>query len=343
MEKENPRLSYPPFAIASRGKASDRCGDFSSFLIKNLLEPGLLGRLEGYRLVRRRPVPGGYAGSRRSPRKGGAVEFSDYREYTAGDDPRRVDWKAYARLGRLYVKEFMDERQDSVLFIFDTSASMDWGDGEEHKGRYAMRLAAGLAVCALAGGDRLAVVAGSGRNTPDSAITGVSSREIGFLPPQQGRNSLPRLWKWLGEAAFGGRTDLAGRLKDGLAVAPGTSSLYVLSDLLDPEGVEAVLRMAAGRGMEATLLHILAPGELDPPFEGERTMVDLETGERLEVSLTPGALLDYKRRLEEFFRQLDSGCRRWGARRLLINSGRPVEETLLRSLPRQNVLKTPAN
>ena len=307
--------------------------------MKSLLEPGLIGRLEGYRLARRRPVPGRYAGARRSPQKGGAVEFSDYREYTAGDDPRRVDWKAYARLGRLYVKEYLDDRRDSVLFIIDTSASMDWGAGEDHKGRCAMRLAAGLAACALSGSDRLAVVAGSGRSGPDREAD-QKSWSIRIVPPQEGRHSLPGLWKWLGGVSFGGGTDLAGCLKVGLQAAPGTSSLYVLSDLLDPGGVEDLLRTAAGRGIEATLLQVLAPGELDPAGGGEWTVVDLETAERVEVSLTPGALLDYKKRLGELFRQIDHSCRRWGARRLLINSGDPLDETLLRSLPRQGVLKS---
>lgn len=305
--------------------------------VKSLLEPGLIGRLEGYRLARIRPVPGRYAGSRRSPQKGGAVEFSDYREYAAGDDPRRVDWKAYARLGRLYVKEYLDDRRDSVLFIIDTSASMDWGAGEEHKGRCAMRLAAGLSACALSGNDRLAVVAGSGRTGPDREAD-QKNWSIRIAPPREGRHSLPGLWNWLGKVSFGGGTDLAGCLEVGLQAAPGTSSLYVLSDLLDPGGVEDLLRTAAGQGMEATLLQILAPGELDPAGGGEWTVVDLETAERVEVSLTPGALLDYKKHLGELFRQIDQSCRRWGARRLLIDSGDPLEETLLRSLPRQGVL-----
>lgn len=339
-----------------------------------LLDPGLLGRLERYRLARHRPVPDGHAGPRRSPRKGGGVEFSDFREYTAGDELRRVDWKAYARLGRLYVKEYRDERQDSVLFIIDTSASMDWGGGDEHKGRCALRIAAGLGACALIGNDRLAVVAGSGPatsndiagageegGTGDNLVRDFSgipeesgnvhesagsrgdlqlgkTTRMRVFPSRDGRRYLPLLWSWLAEAAFGGGTDLAGCLRAGLAAMPGAANLYVFSDLLDPRGVEEMLRQAAGRGLAVTLLQVLAPGELQPPGEGEWTMVDMETGEQVEVSLTPAALQDYGRRLAGFFDALDHSCRRWGARRVLIDSGQPLPEILLRNLPGQGVL-----
>ena len=340
---------------------------------EELLDPGLAGRLERYRLVRTRPVPNGYTGARRSPRKGGAVEFADYREYAAGDEPRRVDWKAYARLGLLYVKEYLDEKQDAVLFIVDTSASMDWGAGEEHKGRYALRLAAGLGTCVLAGNDRLAVTVGFGpaagdvsaggdsnaaqadtglNNPPPDSGVGESSANTGeFTPgtynhhpirafaPADGRRSLPRLWHWLAGTSFAGGTDLAGCLRQGLQVLPGAASLYVFSDLLDPAGVEDMLRLAAGRGIMATLLHVLAPGELEPPGEGEWTMVDAENGERVEVSLTPAALVDYTARLNEYISSLETSCRRWNARRVQLSSGRSQEDALLRDLPRFGILK----
>ncbi|WP_027364821.1 DUF58 domain-containing protein [Desulfotruncus alcoholivorax] len=304
-------------------------------MAKNFLpNPALISRLEGYRLIRQRPVAGGYAGGRRSPIKGGAVEFADYREYTFGDEPRRVDWKAYARLGRLYVKEFLDERQDSVLFVVDTSASMDWGEGQTHKGSYALQLAAALGGCVVSGNDRLSAVAGSliqlagGRNGQNRHV----------FNPCSGRNSLPVFWNWLGQTQFGGGTALKECLQCGIAAVPGATSLFVFSDLLDPPGVEEMLCLAASRGMVGTLLHILAPGELEPPGEGEWAMQDMETGERVEVSLTPAALRDYRERLDEFYKTLDDSCRRWGARRVMINSGRPLAETLLRYLPLNGVL-----
>jgi len=319
---------------------------------EKLLAPALAQRLEKHRLVRTRPVPDGYAGGRRSPRKGGAVEFADYREYAPGDEPRRVDWKAYARLGRLYVKEYLDEKQDAVLFIIDTSASMDWGSGNEHKGRFALRLAAGLGTCVLAGSDRLAAVAGAGPAAGGFSSPGGTTGDSGpepaaadhrqperTLAPSSGRQSLPRLWHWLGETTFGGGTALQECLRKGLQQQPGATSLYVFSDLLDPDGVEEMLRLAAGHGVAVTLLHILAPGEVEPPGEGEWTMVDAETGERVEVSLTPAALADYNDRLNHYLASLESACRRWNARRVQLNTADALEDVLLRELPKAGVLK----
>jgi hypothetical protein len=153
------------------------------------------------------------------------------------------------------------------------------------------------------------------------------------------RRSLPRLWNWLGETTFGGVTDLPGCLRVGLNTMPGAAGLYVFSDLLDTDGAEEMLRLAAGQGMVITLLHTLAPDELEPPGEGEWTLVDAETGARVEVTLTPGVLRDYADRLEQLCRTLDQSCRRWGARRLLINTGQPLAETLLYTMPRLGVLK----
>jgi len=312
--------------------------------VEKILDPALAGRLEKYRLVRTRPVPDGYAGGRRSPRKGGAVEFADYREYAPGDEPRRVDWKAYARLGRLYVKEYLDEKQDAVLFIIDTSASMDWGLNDEHKGHNALRLAAGLGTCVLAGSDRLAVVAGSGSalgnaegNPGQSVVQNRQSMRV--LAPASGRQSLPQLWQWLRETVFTGGTDLPGCLRKGLQLQPGTTSLYVFSDLLDPTGVDDLLRLAAGQSVTVTLLHILAPGELEPPGEGEWTMVDAETGERVEVSLTPAALADYSARLNNYIASLETSCRRWNARRVQLNTAGVLADMLLRELPKAGVLR----
>lgn len=302
-------------------------------MVKSFLpDPVLISRLESYRLVQQRPVAGGYAGGRRSLIKGGAVEFADYREYTPGDEPRRVDWKAYARLGRLYVKEFLDERQDSVLFVIDTSASMDWGEGEEHKGRYALKLAAALGVCAMYGNDRLTAVAGPALNGHNN------TRKSVVFHPRSGRNSIPFWGNWLSKIKFEGPTTLKECLQEGIAVAPGAVSLLVFSDLLDPLGTEEMLRLAASRNMACTLLHVLAPGELEPPGEGEWTMQDMETGALVEVSFTPSVLREYKQRLNEFCQTLDNCCHRWGVRRVLINSGQPLSEILLRYLPLNGIL-----
>src|SRR5512136_1801888 len=112
-----------------------------------------LGKLKQVSLVAHKVRAGKLKGERRSTRRGSSVEFADYRDYTPGDDLRRLDWNVYARLERPFIKLFEEEEDLAVYILLDGSRSMDWGDGEMHKFRYALRLCAGLGAVALASGD----------------------------------------------------------------------------------------------------------------------------------------------------------------------------------------------
>lgn len=335
-------------------------------LTKDLLDAGTLKRLEGYRLVRQSPVSGRPGGARRSLQKGGAVEFADYREYAPGDELRRVDWKAYARLGRLYVKEFLDERQQTTLFLLDASASMDWGGPEAHKGKYALQIAAGLGTCALAGQDRLVIIFAGGegklkaeeeinthadkknfaraslpgkQNLAGNGAAGNGGTGWKISPEFKSRTALPGFWNFLQSANHGGNAGLAKSLHNALKLVRGAKSLYVFSDLYDLPDVQEILRLAAGRGMAVTLLHILAPEERTPEGEGEYLLIDPETGAKVEVTLNPAVYFAYSRRLEMFCRELDDSCRRWGAGRVLLDSSEAAADTLFKTLSRSGVLQ----
>ena len=306
----------------------------------DLLDANLLKRLEGYRLVRETPVSGRPGGVRRSWQKGGAVEFADFREYAPGDELRRVDWKAYARLGRLYVKEYLDERQQTIIFLLDVSASMDWGGPAAHKGRYILMIAAGLGTCALAGSDRLAVIFTGGEEEAKETRTAGNAKARWRISPEfKSRTALPGYWSFLQSASFGGSAGLAKSLHNAIQLIRGAKSLYVFSDLYDLPDVQEMLRLAAGRGLAVTLLHVLAPEERAPEGEGEYQLTDPETGARLEITLNPAAYYAYLRRLEAFYRELDDSCRRWGAKRVLLDSSVAAADTLFKTLPRAGVLQ----
>src|SRR5687767_6575616 len=96
-----------------------------------LFDADFMRKLEKLTLVNRKLKMGRLRGERRSPRRGQSVEFADYRNYTHGDDLRRVDWNAYARLERLFIKLFQEEEDLTVHILLDASKSMDWGDPDE--------------------------------------------------------------------------------------------------------------------------------------------------------------------------------------------------------------------
>lgn len=287
----------------------------------------LMSRMENYRLVHRRPVSGEAGGMWRSRLKGGAVEFADYREYTPGDEPRRIDWKAYARLRRLYVREFLDDRRDTSLLVLDMSASMDWG-GAAHKGHYLLGLAAGLGVCALAGHGYLAAL-----STPSGNQAGA------FFPPVSGRQGLAQFRRFLEQCRPAGRADPAAALETVGSIRARIHSVYLLSDLWDPPALEDFLRRVAAWAQEATVFHVLAPGEREPEGEGEWTLADAETGEKVQVSLTPAVLAAYRQRLAEHLEGVRASCLRWGARYVEMDSGASLEGTMLAVLPRAGVIR----
>jgi len=120
---------------------------------ERLFSEEFLRRLERLSLVARRPSAGVMQGERRSPKRGQSVEFSDFRPYVAGDDFRRIDWNAYARLERFFIKLFVEEEDLTVHLLIDASRSMDWG--EPNKLQYAARAAGALGYIALSGLDRV--------------------------------------------------------------------------------------------------------------------------------------------------------------------------------------------
>src|SRR3990172_7923871 len=150
-----------------------------------LFDETTLRKLEQLSLVASRVRAGQMKGERRSTKRGTSIEFADYRDYVAGDDLRRLDWNVYARLERPFVKLFEEEEDLAVHVLVDISASMDWGEAETHKLRYALRMAGAIGAVALAAGDRLTVATMQARG---------GARQFG---PVRGQQHLVRLLAFL--------------------------------------------------------------------------------------------------------------------------------------------------
>src|SRR3954468_19736612 len=136
---------------------------------RSFLDHAVLSRLASFPLLARRPMQGTVSGRHPSPHRGSSVEFAEYRKYVAGDDLRRVDWRAYGRSDRFYVKEFEADTNLRCCLVLDTSGSMDFGSNGVTKIEYARKIAATLAQMAIQQGDAvgLACVAnGVVRNVP---------------------------------------------------------------------------------------------------------------------------------------------------------------------------------
>jgi uncharacterized protein (DUF58 family) len=263
-----------------------------------LLDPAFVQALEHLRLEVRRRIARGGAGERRSVRRGASVEFAEHRAYTPGDDPRRIDWNAYARLSELVVRLFVAEQDVTVYLVLDASRSMAL---DAAKFAHARTLAAALGYLALTGAERV-------------ALTVVSAGGAGERPVLRGRASVPGFLAALERVAPSG-TGALGQAVDALLARGARPGLAVLvSDLYDDgDAVRAARRLAVAR-FEPTVLHVLSPAELAPPALGEAELWDSETAERLALRIDAAALARYGEKLAAWLDGLARACRAAGAR-----------------------------
>jgi uncharacterized protein (DUF58 family) len=276
-----------------------------------------LMQLERLTFVSKRSHVGAVKGERKSPRRGSSVEFADYRPYEVGDDLRYVDWNAFARLNRLYLKVFIDEEDLCVHLILDASGSMDYGT--PNKFRYAMRLAAALAFIGFVSLERVGVAAFRDRVAE------------GWLPTR-GRNQFLPIQEFLAGLTPGGGTAFNDSLRQYAQRAKDAGVAVVISDFLDPAGYATGLRALLERRFDVHVLHLLSPDELRPVLGGDLELVDAETGEVREVSVDAEALRAYERQLGAFISGIEGFCRGHELSYVRISTDMPVEDVLLRRL-----------
>jgi uncharacterized protein (DUF58 family) len=289
-----------------------------------LFDEAFLRKLERLALLSRRAMAGQLQGERRSPKRGQSVEFADYRPYAAGDDFRRIDWNAYARLERFFIKLFVEEEDLTVHLLVDSSRSMGWGDPS--KLWYAARAAGALGYIALTGLDRVTI----------QLLGGGTAN--GSFPARRGRQQAMALFSFLQSLGAGEATALAPRLRAYAAAALQPGPLVLLSDLLD-DGWSEGLGALAARGFEVTVLHILAPEEIDPPLTGDLRLIDVEDGTEVEITADYETLERYRNGLSAWQAELRGFCAAREMRYVPVVTSLPFEELLFAVLRRTSVLK----
>ncbi len=280
----------------------------------SLLDPQFMGFLERLRVAARRRFAGSSAGGRRSTRRGSSAEFADHRPYYAGDDVRRIDWNAYARLEELVLRLFVAEEDLSLYLLVDTSASL--GVGEPRKIDVAKRLAAALGYVGLAGSERVAVM-------PFAARLGTP------LPPGRGRRRVGPLLAYLDALEPDGETDLDRAIDGLLARRPRPGLVVVLSDFLDPRGFARPLDRLLAERHEPVLFHVLEREELEPSPGGDLQLLDAERGTTVDVSLDARAIAAYRARVGAFIAEIESWARKRGLFYGRVVTTDPLEDVLL--------------
>ncbi|GIP39643.1 hypothetical protein J31TS4_29230 [Paenibacillus sp. J31TS4] len=261
-----------------------------------LLPDDMLVLLDRASLWSRRRMSGTRQGRRQSRQQGSSLEFADYRLYVPGDDLRRLDWNAYGRTGKPFLKLFLDEQELPVTLYIDASASMAFGEqGQAAKFRYARQLAACIGYAALSGGDRIA-----------AHLFGEAVRDT--LPPLAGKASAGRLFAFLETGEAGGRGDLAAALAHPAARPRRPGMSWIFSDFLYEDAGSGALTALAAAGQETVAVQVLAPEEVDPQLTGDLKLTDSETGAQKEVALSGKVLRQYREAVSGHTESLRAFC-----------------------------------
>lgn len=304
-------------------------------MASSLLTPDLLRRLEQFQLLASRRAKSSAKGERRSRARGQSVEFADHRTYVAGDDFRYLDWSLYARLDRLFLKLYEEERELPVRIFLDASESMSFG--EPRKFDFARQVAAAIGYVALSGFDRVSVIPFPAQ--PPESASPLEAAARGGLRAVRGKKSTLQFFQNLSALTAGGVADLNESLRRGALEARQAGVAVVLSDFLDPQGYEAGLTALVGRGFQVDLVQILAPEELCPTTYGDLHLVDSETGGIQEVTFGKYRLKAYQRTVQNFLQRLREFCQGRGINFFTASSSTPLEELLLKQLRKAEVWK----
>lgn len=288
--------------------------------VSTLLSPTLTKRLSNYKLSTRELVRGTHKGERRSKRLGSSLEFSDYRLYSAGDDLRQIDWNTYARTQKYYIKRFLDEQELSVSIYIDCTKSIAFS---EDKWLRVKQMSGVFTFLTLANSDRLNVVpiASSSKNLPLTKGKAMTKKVISYINELSIANSDEHFGAYLHQSVERSRT--------------GGISL-VISDFLDePTKLFNAIKKLQAKRQQVLLVQVLLPEEANPSYFGDLKLVDVETGDERDISMTPRVLNSYKRRMEEHMSQIHSFCKERGIDFVTCLTSEKLEETVFSTLMRK--------
>lgn len=282
-----------------------------------ILSPDILRQLELFSLRARRSFLGTRQGGHISPKKGHGIEFSDYRTYELGDDPRHIDWGVFARSEKLYVRRFQEEQDMSIGIIVDCSHSMHTPQGGE-KWNTARRLAAAIAYVGLMQQDRVAVSV-PGLYEPPFSSGGSAFHEI------------QRQLSVIEQAAPGHFLFHAQKVISRIRF-PGIA--VFISDFLMPvEDVRVLIQQMQSRNLEVTAIQVLSEDDLAITEKDESIVaVDSETGEEFSFALSPEKRAEYSELLEAHISAVHQFLQERGIPFLRVHSSNDFTDVLVNEL-----------
>jgi len=293
---------------------------------KGFLRPEVISRIERLNLVARKLSEGVLTGLHRSSHRGSSLEFAEHKPYSPGDDPRLIDWKAYAKTDRYSIKQFEDETNVRAALVLDSSASMEYGSTGRTKLYYGSVLLASLAYLLIRQRDAVGFVS-------------VADGLVSYLPPRGRPSHLQAIVERLALTEPKGKTNLPRDLQLLAERLGRRSMIFIAGDLFDEPGdtLKAV-KLLAGRRHEVSIFHLMDPEELRFPFDHQMMFEDMEGP--VSLSVDPKGIRDeYLKHVKLFLDGWRRGAREAGVDYSLVDISVPPEETLHRFLAHRGLRK----
>ncbi len=256
----------PTNGSETRKEREEECSSVSEPVHRDFLNPQVIARLAALPLHARLPMLGNVSGKHRSPVRGSSLEFAAYRKYVPGDDTRRLDWRAYARSDRFYIKEFEADTNLRLCFVVDTSGSMKFGPQGTTKLDYARRIAGTLAYLAARQGDAVGLYCAARSFAKE-------------IPPRRSAAHLRHVLDQLAAVEAEGETGLVEVLHDVAEQVSQRALIVILSDLfVQPALLQKCFQHLRFRRHDVAVFHLLEQTELDFEFDRPVRFIDLEGG-----------------------------------------------------------------
>jgi uncharacterized protein (DUF58 family) len=302
--EQAPAASPPPGAPGTPGRRRSKKTDA-------LFDQDFLKTLECLNLIARQLIQGRRQAMRASIRKGASIEFKDFREYTPGDDPRAVDWMAYARLGHLFVKLYRQEEELDLWLLLDRSGSMNFGT--PNKFDHARRIAAAFAYIGMSNMDSASVTPFDGELRP--------GRER-----MRGKGNIFQLMDFLAEMETAERTDFQRSIQMFISRVRRPGLVVVISDFYGLEQARAALDRLRFIKHQVHVVQLVSPWERDPPLRGELRLVDSESRGHQDLTITDSMLKRYKKAFTDFSTDLRAYAMKYSVGYDQANTDVPFDE-----------------
>jgi len=285
----------------------------------DFIDPKVLARLGGLGLHARLPMLGNVSGRHRSPIRGSSLEFAEYRKYVPGDDTRRMDWRAWGRSDRFYIKEYEADTNLRLCLIVDTSGSMNFAAKGVSKLETMRSLAGTLAYLCAHQGDAVGLYcAGKDFHTE--------------IRPKRNARHLRVVLDQLAEIKAAGETGLADALHRAAESIQQRALVVLLSDLyIEPEILNSCFQHLRFRKHDVAVFHLLDQTEVDFDFDRPTRFLDLEGA--APIMTDPNLVgRQYRQALADYLADLQTVMREAAVDYQRVNLGVPVDDILARFL-----------